>query len=165
MSNLLTVDTAFPNSQHLSPNSSQRSMASPRSRPRLSFDESSLIKQQEEKRKQEVISVPLAAPVTFQNQNGSSESLRRSSSPGTLSGRPDGGESVRPSISNSSHPSLQEDVCSEIVRLDGVSGSDQVSTGLVSKDRMELPNKFARLVSLFQVTYSLNFTSIQWNLL
>ena len=152
MSNLLTVDLVT-SSQRLSPNSSENSMASPRSRPRLSFDESSLIKQQEEKRRQEVtssvatINVINVPPIPVQNHIHSNENMRRASTPGTLFGRLDESECMeyRPSISNSSHPSLQEDLCSEIIRLDPTSGDH-------SSMQKEEP-KLGRFVSLLRVRF------------
>jgi len=166
MSKLLTVDVIVPSSQHLSPNPSSHNSSmssSPRSRPRLSFDETSLIKQQDDKRRDEdsdgpiaTITVPpLSSAVTTNHINSSSENLRRASTPGNLPERPDGGESIgyRPSISISSHPSIQEDLCSEIVRLDTVSGSDHHSKGPKEKGEQK---KLGTFVTLYRVITSLS---------
>lgn len=189
---------------------------SPRSRPRLSFDESSLLRQQEAKQKKgkTVVDVnifqasenqvsggiyPESTPITTliplncdnkkmastttigtdttdpdsNKKTGSSGSggvrtisgglktemptsiLRRASTPGEYS------NSVfkeRPSIySNNSHPSLQEDECSEIVRLDNASdpndGRSFASTDgkLKPYDDENGTPKLRRVARLFQV--------------
>ena len=157
----VTVDLLSPNSSMTSsPNSS---LTSPRSRPRLSFDESSLIKQQEEKKKNQnelntvtTISSNTILPLRI---GCDPEVLRRASTPGVISCR--GHEESmeyqsRPSLySNSSpHPSLQEDMCSEIIRLDSVSVQRDRSfsqSGEEKEDRPKTPPRLRTIVSVFQV--------------
>jgi len=130
---------------------------SPRSKPRLSFDESAIQRLEEDKRRQSGGSgsvseeVPVTSITTISGRLVPESILRRTSATNSNNGQKettDEPRKQRPSLySTGSHPSLQEDMCSEIARLDNVSERGGADASAEIND-----GKPSALRRLFQVT-------------
>jgi hypothetical protein len=133
-------------------------------KPRLSFDESAIQRLEEDKRRQseasssagniqETTPPPLVSSITTISGRLVPESILRRASSGGGDGVSVARKEPRPSLySSSSHPSLQEDMCSEIAHLDNLSEhGGPLRTGLgIGGDDDKVPG-FRRFVGVFQV--------------